>query len=88
MSDHVERLTKLRAADPAAIASALAKRGRGQLTFPRKMFLVAADHPARGVMEGSAQRSGPEALRDYRGLDDVRLREEDQILRTGGAGRP
>ena len=50
MSDHVERLTKLRAADPAAIASALAKRGRGQLTFPRKMFLVAADHPARGVM--------------------------------------
>jgi len=50
MSDHVERLTKLRAADPAAIASALAKRERGQLTFPRKMFLVAADHPARGVM--------------------------------------
>ena len=50
MSELVARLTRSRASDPDAIASALAKRTRGLLTFPRKVFLIAADHPARGVM--------------------------------------
>jgi hypothetical protein len=50
MSELVTRLARVRASDPDAIASALAKRTRGQLTFPRKLFLIAADHPARGVM--------------------------------------
>ena len=50
MSDLVKHLARLRASDPGAIASALAKRTRGELTFPRKLFLIAADHPARGVM--------------------------------------
>lgn len=50
MSELVTKLTRLRASDPLAIANALAKRTRGQLTFPRKVFLVAADHPARGVL--------------------------------------
>src|SRR5258708_26577509 len=50
MSELVARLTRVRASDPDAIATALAKRTRGLLTFPRKVFLIAADHPARGVM--------------------------------------
>ena len=50
MSELVTRLTRLRASDPDAIRSALAKRTRGAITFPRKLFLVAADHPARGVL--------------------------------------
>ena len=50
MSELVTRLTRSRASDPDAIASSLAKRTRGLLTFPRKVFLIAADHPARGVM--------------------------------------
>jgi len=50
MSELVTRLARLRASDPDAIASALAKRTRSRLTFPRKLFLIAADHPARGVM--------------------------------------
>jgi len=50
MSELVARLTRVRASDPDAITTALAKRTRGMLTFPRKVFLIAADHPARGVM--------------------------------------
>jgi len=50
VSDLVARLTKLRASDPEAVASALANRKRGRIRFPRKLFLIAADHPARGVM--------------------------------------
>ncbi|HLZ49000.1 MAG TPA: hypothetical protein VKR80_10170 [Candidatus Limnocylindria bacterium] len=61
MSDLVTRLTRLRAADPGAVGSALANRVRGQLTFPRKMFLIAADHPARGVM---AAGGDPRAMAD------------------------
>src|SRR5258708_10172746 len=50
MHDLLTQLTKLRASDPDAVASAFANRMRGKITFPRKMFLIAADHPARGVM--------------------------------------
>jgi hypothetical protein len=50
VSDLVARLTNIRASDPEAVASALANRKRGRIQFPRKMFLIAADHPARGVM--------------------------------------
>ena len=61
MSDLVGRLTRLRAADPDAVASALAKRKRGMLTFPRKLFLIAADHPGRGVF---AAAGDPHAMAD------------------------
>lgn len=61
MSELVTRITRLRAADPGAVATALAERERGQLTFPRKMFLIAADHPARGVM---AAGGDPRAMAD------------------------
>ena len=61
MSELVTRITRLRAADPGAVATALAGRERGQLTFPRKMFLIAADHPARGVM---AAGGDPRAMAD------------------------
>ena len=61
MSELVDRLTRVRAADPGAVAAALADRAPAQLTFPRKMFLVAADHPARGVM---AAGGDPRAMAD------------------------
>jgi hypothetical protein len=54
VSDLVARLTKLRASDPEAVASALANRKRGRIQFPRKMFLIAADHTARGVIAAGA----------------------------------
>jgi uncharacterized protein len=61
VSDTIARLVRLRASDPAAIASALAKRERGMLAFPRKLFLVAADHPGRGVL---AAGGDPRAMAD------------------------
>ncbi|HEY8806180.1 MAG TPA: hypothetical protein VIN70_01165, partial [Candidatus Limnocylindria bacterium] len=61
MSDLVSRLTALRAADPDAVASALAGRTRGMLTYPRKLFLIAADHPGRGVF---AAGGDPRAMAD------------------------
>ena len=61
MSDVIARLTQLRASDPEAVASALAKRERGMLSFPRKLFLVAADHPGRGVL---AAGGDPRAMAD------------------------
>ncbi|HSW95687.1 MAG TPA: aldolase [Patescibacteria group bacterium] len=51
----------MRASDPDAVASALAKRERGMLSFPRKLFLVAADHPGRGVL---AAGGDPRAMAD------------------------
>src|SRR5690348_8121486 len=84
MSDLVTRLTRLRAADPDAVGSALANRVRGQITFPRKMFLIAADHPARGVM---AAGGDPRAMAD-RGALLARLQlalsrpEVDGVLGT------
>ena len=61
MSDLVTRLTRIRASDPGAIASALAKRQRGMLAFPRTLFLIAADHPGRGVL---AAGGDPRAMAD------------------------
>src|SRR5437867_3192591 len=61
MSDQVARLTRLRAADPDAVPSALARRQRGILAFPRKVFLIAADHPGRGVL---AAGGDPRAMAD------------------------
>jgi hypothetical protein len=61
MSDLISRLTALRAADPDAVASALAGRTRGMLTYPRKLFLIAADHPGRGVF---AAGGDPRAMAD------------------------
>ncbi len=61
MSDLVSRLTKLRAADPDAVPNALATRPRGMLTYPRKLFLIAADHPGRGVF---AAGGDPHAMAD------------------------
>lgn len=50
MSDTIARLATLRASDPDAIATALATRKRQPIDPSRKLFLVAADHPARGVL--------------------------------------
>ena len=61
MSDLIRRITNLRAADPDAVASALAKRKRGMLRFPRKLFLIAADHPGRGML---AAGGDPRAMAD------------------------
>jgi hypothetical protein len=61
VSDLIARLTRLRASDPDAVSNALAKRERGMLSFPRKLFLVAADHPGRGVL---AAGGDPRAMAD------------------------
>jgi hypothetical protein len=61
VSDLVSRVTTLRAAEPDAIATALAKRERGMLSFPRKLFLIAADHAGRGVL---AAGGDPRAMAD------------------------
>ncbi|MEP7003759.1 MAG: hypothetical protein ABI888_04395 [Chloroflexota bacterium] len=61
MSDTIERLTKLRASDPDGVGRALSKRKRHGIDPKRKLFLVAADHPARGVM---AAGGDPRAMAD------------------------
>jgi uncharacterized protein len=61
VSDVIARLTKLRASDPDAVSTAHAKRERGMLSFPRKLFLIAADHPGRGVF---AAGGDPRAMAD------------------------
>ena len=61
MSDTIERLATLRASDPHGVASALARRRTGAADPLRKLFLVAADHPARGVM---AAGGDPRAMAD------------------------
>ncbi len=60
MSDTIERLTTLRA-DPDGVGRALSKRKRQRIDPTRKLFLVAADHPARGVM---AAGGDPRAMAD------------------------
>ena len=67
MSETIQKLTKLRAFDPDAVASALANRKRGAVDPLRKLFLIAADHPARGVM---AAGGDPRAMADRGGLLD------------------
>lgn len=55
------RLTDIRATDPDAIGRALAKRRRRSITERGALFLVAADHPARGVLKVGAN---PMAMAD------------------------
>jgi hypothetical protein len=55
------RLTEIRASDPAAVQKALAKRRRRPLLQRGSLFLVAADHPARGVLKVG---SDPMAMAD------------------------
>ncbi len=50
MSEVVKRLTELRATDPGAVAEALADRRRRPLLDDGTLFLLAADHPARGIV--------------------------------------
>ena len=66
------RLTEIRATDPGAVYKALAKRKRRPLLISPPplsgarqgagtLFLVAADHPARGVLKAG---SDPMAMAD------------------------
>ncbi|HEX9496601.1 MAG TPA: hypothetical protein VGA38_12655, partial [Candidatus Limnocylindria bacterium] len=61
MSELVARLTRIRATEPDAIARALAGRRRRPLLRDGKLFLVAADHTARGVL---AAGGDPRAMAD------------------------
>ena len=61
MSDLVARLAGLRATQPGAIARALAGRRRRPLLRDGRLFLVAADHPARGVLSAGGD---PRAMAD------------------------
>lgn len=47
----LNRLTQIRATDPDALRQALAKRRRRPLMERGALFLIAADHPARGVLK-------------------------------------
>ena len=84
MSDLIQKVTKLRSFDPDAVTSALANRKRHRIDPLRKLFLIAADHPARGVM---AAGGDPRAMAD-RGVLLERLRvavshpEVDGVLAT------
>lgn len=52
MSEVVERLVEVRASNPGAIAEALAARKRRPLVGEGgTLFLLAADHPARGIVK-------------------------------------
>src|SRR5207244_2396178 len=55
------RLTDIRATDPSAVQKALARRKRRSLLQRGSLFLVAADHPARGVLKAG---SDPMAMAD------------------------
>ena len=55
------RLTEIRATDPEAVGKALANRRRRPLLARGSLFLVAADHPARGVLKVGAN---PMAMAD------------------------
>ena len=61
MSDLVARLARIRASEPEAIVRALAGRRRRPLLRDGRLFLVAADHPARGVL---AAGGDPRAMAD------------------------
>ena len=71
MSELVDRLARIRATEPDAIARALAGRRKRPLLRDGKLFLVAADHTARGVL---AAGGDPRAMAD-RGLLLARLVE-------------
>jgi len=55
------RLSHIRASDPDAVRKALGKRRRRPLIERDSLFLVAADHPARGVLKVGAD---PMAMAD------------------------
>ncbi|TME45394.1 MAG: aldolase, partial [Chloroflexi bacterium] len=55
------RLTRIRATDPDAVQKALANRRRRPMMQRGSLFLVAADHPARGVLKAGAD---PMAMAD------------------------
>ena len=55
------RLTEIRATDPEAVGKVLVKRRRRPLLERNSLFLVAADHPARGVLKVGAD---PMAMAD------------------------
>ena len=55
------RLTEIRATDPDAVHRALTKRRRRPLLERKSLFLIAADHPARGVLKVGAD---PMAMAD------------------------
>ena len=59
--DLLARLTAVRARDPEAIQKALGARRRRPLLKGESLFLVAADHPARGVLKVGAD---PMAMAD------------------------
>ena len=62
------RLLRIRATDPAAVAKAWAQRARRPLLGPDgRLFLLAADHPARGALRVGDY---PLAMADRRELDD------------------
>ncbi len=55
------RLTEIRATDPSAVQTALTRRKRRRLLQRGSLFLIAADHPARGVLKAG---SDPMAMAD------------------------
>ena len=62
MSETVSRLSEVRATRPQAVAEALSRRVRRPLIgADGRLFLVAADHPARGVL---AAGEDPNAMAD------------------------
>ena len=61
MSELVARLARIRATEPDAIARALAGRRKRPLLRDGRLFLVAADHTARGVL---AAGGDPRAMAD------------------------
>ena len=54
VNDIVARLTEIRATRPIAIREAWNHRARRPLLTEGRLFLVAADHPARGVLKAGA----------------------------------
>ena len=63
--DRWAALLETRATDPAAAAEALARRQRRPRLVDGKLFLVAADHTARGML---GVRDDPRAMADRRSL--------------------
>ena len=70
------RVTEIRATRPEAIAEALARRRRRRLSPDGTLFLVAADHPARGVLKA--------------GHDPMAMADRGELLRrlVVALGRP
>src|SRR5690606_12218492 len=63
VGDRIREIVETRVHRPEAVAEAAANRKRraGLVGPSGRMFLVAADHPARGVLRAGAD---PEAMRD------------------------